>query len=164
MTQECCPEFDAKQWNEKTITWRDQKFAKDKVLCFFYMPLNFGTAMKRLMTKLEAAHAQSPNWICLSDHMSKWRMDVYLAVDRDLPDTQMQTMTGTFISKVYDGPFSETKKWCEDFADYAKREGVETGKTYMWYTTCPKCAKKRGKNYVAILAEVKPSASASASA
>jgi len=24
----------------------------------------------------------------------------------------------------------------------------------MWYTTCPKCAKKYGKNYVVIIAEV----------
>jgi hypothetical protein len=24
----------------------------------------------------------------------------------------------------------------------------------MWYTTCPKCAKKYGKNYVVILAEI----------
>ncbi len=162
MTQECCPEFNPEPWNEKRITWTDRKFAKEKVACFFYMPLNFGSAMKRLMRKLETAHAQSPDWICLSDHTSKWNMDVYLAVDRELPDTPMQTLNGTFLSKVYEGPFGETKKWCEDFAGYAKREGVETGKTYMWYTTCPKCAKKRGKNYVAIVAEVKPATPASA--
>jgi hypothetical protein len=30
---------------------------------------------------------------------------------------------------------------------------MELKKWYMWYTTCPKCAKKYGKNYVAILAE-----------
>jgi hypothetical protein len=27
-------------------------------------------------------------------------------------------------------------------------------KTYMWYTTCPKCAGKYGKNCVVVLAEV----------
>ncbi|MGE5758418.1 MAG: hydrolase [Sideroxydans sp.] len=27
-------------------------------------------------------------------------------------------------------------------------------KLYFYYTTCPKCAKKYGKNYVVILAEV----------
>ena len=25
---------------------------------------------------------------------------------------------------------------------------------YMWYTTCPKCAKKYGKNYVVILGQI----------
>jgi hypothetical protein len=25
---------------------------------------------------------------------------------------------------------------------------------YMWYTTCPKCAKKYGKNYVTIIAQI----------
>jgi hypothetical protein len=27
-------------------------------------------------------------------------------------------------------------------------------KWYMWYTTCPKCAKKYGKNYVVVIAEI----------
>ena len=33
-------------------------------------------------------------------------------------------------------------------------EKLKMGKGYMWYTTCPKCAKKYGKNYVVILSEV----------
>ena len=32
---------------------------------------------------------------------------------------------------------------------------VNVGKMYMWYTTCPGCAKKYGKNYVVIISEVK---------
>jgi hypothetical protein len=27
-------------------------------------------------------------------------------------------------------------------------------KEYMWYTTCPKCAKKYGKNYVVVVGQV----------
>jgi NMD protein affecting ribosome stability and mRNA decay len=32
--------------------------------------------------------------------------------------------------------------------------GKELRKLYIFYTTCPKCARKYGKNYVAILAQV----------
>lgn len=82
-------------------------------------------------------------------------MDIYISVDKDIPNTEMHKINGDFISKVYEGPFSDTGKWCNDFYDYAKGKGVEVLKLYMWYTTCPKCAKKIGKNYVVILGQVK---------
>jgi len=50
--------------------------------------------------------------------------------------------------------FKDTGKWMKDFENYAKGKGMEVKKMYMWYTTCPKCAKKYGKNYVAIVAQV----------
>jgi hypothetical protein len=56
---------------------------------------------------------------------------------------------------VYEGPFSDTGKWCQEFSQYAQREWVTTDKLYLWYTTCPKCAKKRGKNYVVLLSQLK---------
>ena len=31
---------------------------------------------------------------------------------------------------------------------------LNIGKWYMWYTTCPKCAKKYGKNYVVIVGQI----------
>jgi hypothetical protein len=82
-------------------------------------------------------------------------MDLYLAVDKEVPETENVTLSGKFLSKVYEGDFKETGKWCKDFESYAKGRGFEVKKWYMWYTTCPKCAKKYGKNYVAIVAEVK---------
>ena len=41
-----------------------------------------------------------------------------------------------------------TGKWCRDFESYAKEQNISK-KMYMWYTPCPKCATKYGKNYVA---------------
>jgi hypothetical protein len=155
METQCCPPFQPEPWDAKKITFSNKRFAKDKVFCLFYLPITFGKTMKRLMAKLQKAQAECPDWLCLSDHTSKWNMDVYLAVDKDLPDTEMCTLSGQFLSKVYEGPFSDTGKWCEDFSQYAEREGVATDKLYHWYTTCPKCAKKRGKNYVVLLGEVK---------
>ncbi len=160
---QCCPEFRPEPWDEKILTWTQKRFAKDKVFSLFFVPVGFGRTMKRLMAKVAAAKAECQDYLCLSDHTSKWNMDVYLAVDKDLPDAEMCTIDGRFLSKVYEGPFRDTKKWCEDFAAFAKREGVETDKMFMWYTTCPKCAKKRGKNYVAIVARIKPEAAAPAS-
>lgn len=150
----CCPRFDPKSWDEKTLEWEDKKFIKDKVFTFFYMPLNFGGLMKRLDEKVRKAGANMPDCLCLSDHTSKWNMDVYLAVDREIPDAKNITLSGKFLSKVYEGPYKDTGKWCKDFEDYAKSKNLSIKKWYMWYTTCPKCAKAYGKNYVVVLAEV----------
>jgi len=35
-----------------------------------------------------------------------------------------------------------------------KSEGRMVKKVYFFYTTCPKCAKAYGKNYVVVLAQV----------
>jgi hypothetical protein len=66
-------------------------------------------------------------------------------------DAKNTTLSGKFFSKVYEGPFRDTKKWCTDFEKVISEKGFELKKMYMWYTTCPKCAKKYGKNYVVII-------------
>ena len=42
----------------------------------------------------------------------------------------------------------------KDFENYVKEKNMIVEKMYMWYTTCPKCAKKYGKNYVVIVGKV----------
>lgn len=118
------------------------------------MPLNFGSVMKRLDKKITAAEANMLDWLCLSDHTSKWNMDIYLAVDKDIPDLENVTLNGKFYCRVYEGSFKETGNWCKDFEDVAQTKGFQVKKWYMWYTTCPKCAKKYGKNYVVIVGQV----------
>ena len=81
-------------------------------------------------------------------------MNLYLAVDKEVTDAENMTLTGKYFSKVYEGPFRDTKKWHEDFVKSLKEKGLQWKKIYYWYTTCPKCAKKYGKNYVAILGSV----------
>ena len=83
---ECCPEFIPGSWDNQTITWEHKMFVKDHVFTFFYMPLNFGQVMRRLYKKIKAAKAKVPDYLCLSDHTSKWIMDVYLAVDKEIMD------------------------------------------------------------------------------
>jgi hypothetical protein len=81
-------------------------------------------------------------------------MDLYLSVDKEIEGAENVTLNGKYLTKVYDGGFKETGKWSEDFKNYAKEKGYKIKKWYMWYTTCPKCAKKYGHNYVVIVAEI----------
>lgn len=151
---ECCPKFDPGPWDNKTFKWQDRKFIKARVFTLFYMPINFGTVITRMLGLVEKAGATVPDWICLSDHTSKWNMDLYVAVDKEIPGAENITLSGEYISKVYEGDFKETGNWCKDFESFVKTKGLDIGKWYMWYTTCPKCAKKYGKNYVAIVGKI----------
>jgi len=150
----CCPEFNPVPCDDKIFEWENRKFIRDRVFTLFYMPVNFTNVMKRLNEKVTKAGATMPDWLCLSDHTSQWNMDLYLSVDKEIPGAENTTLSGKFYCKVYEGPFRDTKKWCKDFENVVKSKGLKTKKWFMWYTTCPKCAKKYGKNYVVIVAQV----------
>jgi hypothetical protein len=151
---DCCPEFDPIPWDDKTIEWNDKPFIRDKVCTFFYMPLNFSGVMKRFDEKVTKAGAIVPDWLCLSDHTSKWNMDLYLAVDKTIPDAENTKFSGKYYCKVYEGPFRDIGKWMVDCKSIINSKGLIVNKYYMWYTTCPRCAKKYGKNYVVLVGQI----------
>lgn len=151
---ECCPPFDYQEWQDKTFVWKNKMFIKAKVFTLFYMPINFGSVIKQLDKKIRRVNGEVNDWLCLSDHTSMFNMDIYLAVDKNIPGANNVTLSGNFYSRVYEGDFKNTKQWCEDFTSKIKEKGKILKKMYMWYTTCPKCAKKYGKNYVAIVGNI----------
>ena len=151
MSDECCPKFNPKPWDKKEFSWKNKKFIKEKVFTLFYMPINFGPVMQKVQKQLDENNAKCKDWMGLCDHTSMWNMDVYVAVDKEIPGAKNVQLSGKFLSKAYEGPFSDTKKWCDDFSSWAKEKGKKISRMYMWYTTCPKCAKKWGKNYTVII-------------
>ncbi len=127
---------------------------KDRVRSFLHIPLNFGAVMRRNVAAIEAAGAKPETMVVLSDENSLWGADVYLEVAKDVPGASMATISGTFLSRVFEGPYRDIRKWIEDMKALVRGQGKDLRKLYFFYTTCPKCAKKYGKNYVVILARV----------
>lgn len=154
MKEPCCPPFDPHPWDEKTVTLENKRFIKDRVTSFLHIPLNFGAVMTRSMQAIEAAGAKSPTSVILSDENSPWGADVYIEVTRDVPDATMATISGTFLSKVFEGPYRNVRTWIEEMKAFVAARGKSLRKLYFFYTTCPRCAKEYGKNYVVLLAEV----------
>lgn len=150
----CCPEFDPAPWDEKEMVWENKKFVKARVRSLFHIPLNFGSVMKRNMAMIEAAGMKPEQVLVLSDEDSLWGADIYIEVTGDVPGAGMATLSGTFRSKVFEGPYRNMRKWIQDMQSYVKSTGGEMKKLYFYYTTCPGCAKKYGKNYVVLLGQV----------
>jgi hypothetical protein len=152
--KECCPRFEPAPWDGKTLKWEDKQFVKDRVTSALHIPLNFGPVMERNFRLIQEAGAQDKDMLVLSDENSLWGSDVYFAVSRPVPGMQNEKMSGEFYSKVFEGPYGSAGKWVEEITREVKEMGRHVDKIFFWYTTCPKCAKKYGKNYVVILAEV----------
>lgn len=150
----CCPKFDPEPWDGKVFQWQNNRFIRDHVFTLFYIPMNFAKVMKRLDEKVKLAGAEIPGFVCLSDHTSQWNMDLYLAVDREIPNAENVSLSGKYFVKVYEGSYKYAGRWCKEFEDEVKARGMNVLRCFIWYTTCPKCAKKYGKSYVAIVGEV----------
>ena len=150
----CCPPFNPDPWDDKMFEWNEKLFIRKKVKTFFFMPLNFGSVMSKVIPILEAHGNCTKETMCLSDHTSRWNMDILLSVNSEIPGLENVKLNGKFYSRVYEGNFNKTGEWCKHFENEASKKGFAVKKWYMWYTTCPKCAKKYGKNYVVVIAEV----------
>lgn len=150
----CCPRFDPEPWEEKELTLEDKLFIKDHVRCFLHIPLNFGKVIVKNMERIDKASALAPEPFMLSDDKSLWGSDIYIAVSREVPGAEMVKVPGTFLTKVFEGPYKDAGKWAKEMNTYVKSKGREIKKLYFFYTTCPKCAKFYGKNYTVLLAQV----------
>lgn len=151
---ECCPRFDPQPWDESEFTWDKRLFVKDLVISFLHIPLNYGAVMQRNVGLINAVDAFPEPVVILTDENSLWGADVYIEVTREMPGMKMATISGTYISKVFEGPYRNVRQWITEMKNFVAGRGKSIQKLYFFYTTCPKCAKKYGKNYVAILAQV----------
>ena len=152
--EECCPKFDPELWQERWITLDGRRFVKDRVRSFLHIPLNFGAVMARNMAAIRAADAEAKGMLVLSDENSLWGADVYLEVAKDFSGAEMASIHGTFLAQAYEGPYRDISKWIADIRGRVAAKGKTLRKLLFYYTTCPKCAKEYGKNYVVLFAQV----------
>ena len=116
--------------------------------------MGFGKAMTKNMEMIQATDALTPEPLMLSDENSLWGSDVYITVSKEVPQAEMVRISGTFLTKVFEGPYKNASKWVKEMKAYVKAKGREIKKIYFFYTTYPACAKVYGRNYTVILTEV----------
>lgn len=154
MEEVCCPKIDPEKWDEKTVKWSARPFVKGRIFSFLHMPLNFGSVMSKLTSAIKKSKAVDKDCIWLCDENSKWGADLYVSCRKEVEGCENVTMSGTYLCKVFEGPYKNMRHWMIKMSQYVASQDKECKQLYMWYTTCPKCAKKYDKNYVVLLAEV----------
>ncbi len=149
----CCPRFNPEPWDGKTVSLQGKRFVQDRVTSLFHIPLNYGRVMARNVDMIRAAGAAAEDRVILTDENSLWGADVYFEVSKDIPGAKMASIPGSFLCKVFEGPYRNVGNWISEMKTWVASHGKSVGKLYFYYTTCPACAKKYGKTYVVILAQ-----------
>jgi len=150
----CCEPFDPAPWNEKEIAWNDKLFVIDHVTSFLHMPLNMGKVIVKNLDLIDKAQAKAPHQLMLTDEKSLWGSDIYIDVAKDVPGAKTAKLSGIFLTKVFEGPYQNVGIWAKEMEKYVSEKGKSMKKLYFSYTTCPKCAKAYGKNYVVLFAQI----------
>ncbi len=154
----CCPQFDPGPWQEQEVVWKGKSFIKGTVPQFMHIPLpgSFSKAVTKMWQKIEDAGARpdASDFIMLSSESSPWRGEIYINTTKQVPRAENVHLSGTYLTKVFDGPYNNVPTWIKEMASYLAGKGKSVKKYYFYYTTCPKCAKKYGHNYVVAFAEV----------
>ncbi len=151
----CCDPFNPEPFQDKTIVWEKKLFLKDKIKSFFHIPLNFDAVMVKNASLIEKSGAKPDYQLILVDENSLWGADIYISVGKSVENAKMEEVSGTFLTRVYEGPYSKMSAWIKDFNDYCDKKDIKPQKLYFSYTTCPKCAKIYGKNYVVFFGRIK---------
>ena len=150
----CCPRFDPSPWDDREFEFQDRLFVRERTVNFLHIPLNMGAMIKRTLSKIQAAGAASDEFVMLSTDPSPWRGEHYFAVSKEVPAADNVRLSGTYVTKVFEGPYRNAGKWVREVQEYVDSQHKELQKLYFFYTTCPKCAKHYGKNYVVAFAQV----------
>ncbi len=150
----CCPRFQPTPWDDQQLTFVGKPFVRASTINLFHVPLNMSGVFQRTFDAIRRAHAEGGGFVVLSRDQSPWHGEHLFAVDHDVPGADMVHVTGSFVTKVFDGPFSEARSWCDSLRSFAQAKGKQAGDLYFFYTTCPRCAKDYGHNYVVGFAEV----------
>ena len=151
----CCPRFNTEGWDEQELHFKDKLFVKAKTRSIFHIPINMGSVFQKVQSTLEKENAYDENnLIVLSYDPSAWTGEHYFSVNKDVPGLEMVNMSGDYLTKIFEGPYKNAPRWEKEMQSFVKSKGKDVKKTYFFYTTCPKCAKFYGKNYVIAVSEI----------
>lgn len=151
---DCCACFDPAAWADEEVVWENVPFVKERVRSFAHIPLTFGRAITRANDAIEAAAAYPHDPFTLTRHVSPWRSDLYVSVQREIDGVQIESLSGTFLVRVFEGPYRLAGQWEAEMRTLAEERGRTVDDVLFYYTVCPKCAKHFGKNYVVVLAQL----------
>jgi hypothetical protein len=154
-TTGCCPKFNPEGWDGQELQFKDKRFVRGTTRSALHIPLNMGNVFGRIHGHIQDANAYDPNnFIVLSHELSPWKSEHFFSVDHDVEGEETAYLSGSFVTKLFEGPYSQAKDWHLEMENVARSKGAEPKNIYFFYTTCPKCAAAYGKNYVVGVVEL----------
>jgi hypothetical protein len=153
-TTGCCPRFDPRPWDGQELRFERKPFVRASTRSLFHVPLNMGPVFTRTMQTIREAGAEAATTLILSHDDSPWHAEHLFSISKTVPGADVEYLTGNFLTKMFEGPYSDAPRWCAEMEEYVQARGRRLEKLFFYYTTCPRCAKHYGKNYVVGIAQV----------
>lgn len=131
-------------------------FLQGTVLQIMHIPLNMGAVITKMSQQIEEAKAmpKKNDFLMLCYDPSSWKSEINMTVSKTIPDGKMVQMSGTFLTRVYDGPYQAVPLWLRDMDSRLAKKNLRAKKYYVHYAYCPKCSQKFGHNYCVVFAHV----------
>ncbi len=157
--KECCPRFDPDKWDKKTFNWASKPFVKETIPTLFHIPFPPLLGMKiskmcKMVEEAQKTETDQTDVLLLFRDPSAFRSEIYLSVTGPVPGADNVTISGTFIGKVFAGPYNAIPKFVKQMDEYLAAAGQKAKDYYVHYAYCPKCAKKYGNNHMILFAQV----------
>ena len=148
-TTGCCPKFNPEGWDGQELHFEGKLFVRATTRSVMHIPVNMGHVFERVFAHMEeAGAADNGDMIVLSRDLSAWEGEHLFSASKPVEGEEMTTLSGDFLTKVFEGPYREAKRWHAEMESLARSKGHDPKSVWFCYTTCPKCAKAYGKNYV----------------
>lgn len=158
-TQECCPLFNPEKWDNKEFNWNKKPFIKESMPTFFHIPFPpmIGKKIMKMCEtseKSQKALKKKEDILLLFQDPHAFKSEIFLSVTGKVPSANNVTISGTFHSKVFDGPYNAIPKFMKEMDKYLEEKEKKAKKYYVHYAYCPKCSKEKGHNYMILFAEI----------
>lgn len=154
----CCPEFNPSRRDNKRHVWLNKIFLKDSVPELFHIPLPsvYGKVITRMWKKADEAEVlpAPDDFLLLAYDPSPFKSELLLAINKEIPGEDNVKLSGTYMSKVFDGPYNHVPTYLKEMNGYLASLKLKAMKHYFYFAYCPQCAKKYGHNYIVDVAEV----------
>jgi hypothetical protein len=154
----CCAKFDPTPWHHTEFEWHDKLFLKTSIPEIMHIPLpgSYDKAIKKMWKTAEDAHAapRPEEFLLLAHDLSSFKGELYMSITKDIPGADVVKLSGKYVSKVFDGGYNHVPQYISEMNGYLASMGKKAKKFYFYFTTCPKCAKKYGHNYIVALAQI----------
>jgi len=154
----CCPRFDPAPWDDRTHEWKNKPFIKRTMPQLFHVPFPplFASRVSRMWQQAREAGAapELKDFLLMATDPSPWKSELYMAVTGEVPGADNVVLSGTFFTRVFDGPYGAVPKWIKEMDAQIVGRDRKAKRYFLYFTTCPKCARAYGQNYAVAFAQL----------
>lgn len=145
----CCPRFNPEGWDQQLLHFDNKLFVRATTRSENHVPVDMTEVFGRVYDGMAEDGALDENHpLVLSRDLSPDLAEHLFAATGPVKDEDIVRLSGDFRTRVFDGPYEEAPARLAAFAKELEAQGAAADESYVFYTTCPKCAESYGHNYM----------------